>query len=116
VFRRGRDLTPRGDVASIYRVLMNDDGPVAAELLSYPKKAVAKLPLRLQLARALLQAAQNPRRAMILLEQMADRLEGKPVQKVKTDSAHMTVFYKAGDPPLGLPSDGTTQPQVPQEP
>jgi hypothetical protein len=60
---------------------MNDDDDVAGELLSYPKKAVAKLPFRLQLARALLQAAQDPRRAMILLEQIADRLEGKPVQQ-----------------------------------
>jgi hypothetical protein len=36
---------------------MNDDGPVAAELMSYPKKALARLPFRIALTRALLGTA-----------------------------------------------------------
>jgi hypothetical protein len=54
-------VIPRGDITGLYRVLMQDDGEVAAELLGYPKKVVAKLPLRLQYGRALLLSARNPR-------------------------------------------------------
>jgi hypothetical protein len=75
---------------------MNDDGPVAAELMSYPKKALARLPFRIALARALLQAARDPRRAMIVLEQIADRLEGKAIQKLRHEVPHANYFYKAG--------------------
>jgi hypothetical protein len=35
VFRRGSDLIPRGDITSLYPVLMQDDGAIAIELLSY---------------------------------------------------------------------------------
>jgi hypothetical protein len=75
-----------------------DDGPIAQELLSYSQKAIANFPFRLQLGRALLQAARDPRRAMIVLEQIADRLEGKPVQKLRHDIPHATYFYEAGKP------------------
>jgi hypothetical protein len=77
---------------------MLDDGPIAQELLSYSQKAIANLPFRLQLGRALLQAARDPRRAMIVLEQIADRLEGKPVQKLRHDIPHATYSYEAGKP------------------
>jgi hypothetical protein len=52
VFPRGRDRTPRSEVAGLYRALLLDDGPIAEELLSYSPTAVANLPFRLQLGRA----------------------------------------------------------------
>jgi len=77
---------------------MQDDGAIAAELLSYSKRKAAQLPLRLKIGRALLVGANNPRLPALLAEQIADRLEGSPVQKVKSEGSHTTVFYKAGDP------------------
>jgi hypothetical protein len=35
---------------------------------------------------------------MILLEQVADRLEGKPVQQLPHQVPHATYFYRAGGP------------------
>jgi hypothetical protein len=77
---------------------MQDDGAIAAELLSYTPTAARKLPLRLQLGRALLLGARNPRLAAILIEQIADRLEGKAIQKLRHELPHTTIFYRAGDP------------------
>jgi hypothetical protein len=91
-------VIPRGEIAGLYRVLMQDDGEVAAELLGYAKKVVAKLPLRLQYGRALLLSARNPRLALLGMEQVADRLEGKPVQKLRHQLPHKTVFYRQGEP------------------
>ena len=98
VFRRGADVIPRGDIKSLYRLLMEDDGAIAAELLSYTPRAARKLPLRLQLGRAMLLGARSPRLAAILAEQIADRLEGKPVQKLHHQVPHATYFYQAGGP------------------
>jgi len=100
VFRRGPDHIPRGEIASLYRVLMVDDGPVAWELLSYSKKAVARLPFRLRLGRSLVLAARDPRHAPAILEQIADRLEGKPVPMLRPEIRHTTVFYNAAGPKL----------------
>jgi hypothetical protein len=98
VFRRGSDLIPRGDITSLYPVLMQDDGAIAIELLSYTAAAARKLPLRLQLGRAILNAAMNPRLGTIVAEHIADRLEGKAVQKPRHELPHTTYFYRAGDP------------------
>jgi hypothetical protein len=86
-------VIPRREITGLYRVLMQDDGEVAAELLGYPKKVVAKLPLRLQYGRALLLSARNPRLALLGMEQVADRLEGTPVQKLRHEVPHVTYFY-----------------------
>jgi hypothetical protein len=32
------------------------------------------------------------------MEQIADRLEGKPIQKLRHELPHTTIFYRAGDP------------------
>jgi hypothetical protein len=41
---------------------------------------------------------QDPRLAMILLEQIADRLEGRPVPMPQHQVPHATYFYRAGGP------------------
>ena len=98
VFRRGSDVIPRGEITGLYRVLMQDDGEIAKELLSYTEAEVELLPWRLQLARSLLLAARDPRQAGLLLEQVGDRLEGRPVQKLRHELPHKTVWYRQGEP------------------
>jgi hypothetical protein len=98
VFRRGSDVIPRGAIKSLYQALMQDDGTIAAELLSYPPRIAQKLPLFLQLGRAVLIGARTPRLAAILMEQIADRLEGKPVQALRHELPHKTIFYRADGP------------------
>src|SRR5437879_4867946 len=100
VFRRGPDLVPRGTMTVLYEALFNDDGNLAQELLAIPEGA--KVPLRTALARSLLLSAHDPARALGVAETIADRLEGRPVQKVSTEGSHLTSFYKAGDPPPPL--------------
>jgi hypothetical protein len=77
---------------------MQDDGEIAKELLSYTEAEVKLLPWRLQLARSVLLAARDPRQAGLLLEQVGDRLEGRPVQKLRHELPHKTVFYRQGEP------------------
>jgi hypothetical protein len=72
----------RSEITGLYRALMLDDGPLAEELLRYSKKAVTRLPFWLRLGRALLLAAAAVRLGPIVAEEIADRLEGKPVQQV----------------------------------
>jgi hypothetical protein len=76
---------------------MNDDGEMTAELLA--KKLHGKiLPPRHALARSITLGLNDVRLAMIVAERMADRLEGKPVQKLRHELPHTTIFYRAGDP------------------
>ena len=52
------------------------------------------------MARALILGANGTvSQALKVAETIADRLEGRPVQKVAAEGSHLTVFYKAGDPP-----------------
>jgi hypothetical protein len=90
-------VIPRGTVALLYRSLMNDDGEMTAELLA--KKLHGKiLPPRHALARSIILGLNDVRLAMIVAERMADRLEGKPVQKLRHELPHTTIFYRAGEP------------------
>jgi hypothetical protein len=72
---------------------MNDDGEMTA------KKLQGKiLPPRHALARSMILGLNDVRLAMIVAERMADRLEGKPVQKLHHELPHTTIFYRAEEP------------------
>jgi hypothetical protein len=89
-------VIPRGTFALLYRSLMNDDGEMTAELLA--KKLQGKiLPPRHALAQSIILGLNDVRLAMIVAERMTDRLEGKPVQKLRAEVPHTTIFWRAGD-------------------
>lgn len=114
VHRRGPDLIPRGSIKLLYTTLLNDDGTVARSLAREAaayKKRKEPLPLRVQLAVSLLKASTSPGAAMALSEQLADRLEGRPTQRVISTIAKRTIFYKSGDRPGWLPEDGSPTPR-----
>ena len=86
--------------------MLEDDGTL--EALAHDTKAKHKSArsFRVRAAQSLLKAADNPRLIARTLEQMGDRLEGRPVQKVETHRKRTVIFYEAGAPPpeLGRPS------------
>jgi hypothetical protein len=98
-FRRGPDRIPRGTITSLYRTVWDDDGDLTAALLA-PGLVGKLLPARRALARAMIRGANGTvGEALKIAETIADRLEGRPVQKVAAEGSHLTVFYKTGDPP-----------------
>ena len=86
---------------------MNDDGEMTA------KKLQGKiLPPRHALARSMILGLNDVRLAMIVAERMADRLEGKPVQKLRAEVPHTTIFWRAGDRSQGR----SKRPSAPRRP
>ena len=94
VHRRGPDLIPRETVASLYRAILDDDGTLEASLKGDKR-------LRARLLRALIRCIddpKHPRNAVFAAEAIADRLEGRPVQKVEGLVLPQAVFYDASGP------------------
>lgn len=93
--RRGPDLIGRGTVSSLYTTLLNDDGTLEASLQGDNR-------FRALLAMSFFRAVkdvENPRLGPLAAETIADRLEGRPVQKVEGIVFPQAVFYRQGDPP-----------------
>ena len=99
VHRRGPDRIPRGNVTSLYRTVLDDDGTLLRSIAKDPS-------FRAKLMRGLFRCAEdteNPRNAVFVAESIADRLEGRPTQKVEAVNFPQAVFYRAGDPlPPGI--------------
>lgn len=108
MFRRGPDLVARGTVVSLYRTILNDDGTLERSL----KKDTS---WRAHAARTFFKAVKgrSPRVGILAVETIADRLEGRPVQKIEGITYPQAVFYETGSP---LPPGITAPPIEKKEP
>ncbi len=97
VFRRGPDLIPRKGMHALFAMLADADARTV-KMIERDKGPS----YRVLLAKAYVKAAKakNPRLAMLAAEQLADRLEGKPVQSVVVRERRTTIFQ-------GPPSEST---------
>lgn len=103
-FVRGPDVLPRGSVSSLYRTILDDDGTLEASIATDRS-------FRAEIARSFLRAArdtESARSGLYAIETIADRLEGRPVQKVEAVNFPQAVFYRQGDPvPAGVAAPET---------
>ena len=97
--QRGPDRIPRGTIISLYQAIRDDDGTLEASLRG-------ETSFRARAARAFFRAVddvENPRVALLAIETLADRVEGRPVQKVEGLVLPQAVFYDASGPiPRGV--------------
>ena len=91
VFRRGPDILLRGSVRKLYEWLLNDDGSMA-KAIEHDRSGSP----RVRLMQSALKACDKPSSALHLLEMLADRLEGKPVQSVRLTERRTTIFQGPG--------------------
>ncbi len=109
--RRGPDRIPRGSVRLLFRTLLDDQGDLE-QMLEGDESIRANI-LRLY-ARAIREAAMSSdpavmRSGMAAVNDIADRLEGKPVAKVDAQVYPQAIFYQAGTPPppgIDAPKNG----------
>lgn len=104
VFRRGPDLIPRKGMRALFAMLADADARTVRMIEKDKGPSY-----RVLLAKAYVKAAKakNPRLAMLAAEQLADRLEGKPVQSVHVQERRTTIFQ---GPPGESPSGATGPP------
>ena len=79
----------------LYRALLDDDGSLEPSLQgddSFRARII------LGFFRAM-EDPENPRLAILAAETIADRLEGRPVQKAEALVIPQPIFWRAGDPP-----------------
>ena len=99
-FRRGVDIIPRGSVSLMHKLLLEDDGTLAATLEREARlKDSPARAFRVRYLRSMLKGADKPGSALRIGAEIADRLEGRPVQKVETHRARTVIFYDASKPP-----------------
>lgn len=106
--RRGPDVIPRGTAKLFYQTLLDSDAAIVAALIRTRYRGQV-MGLRDEVAASLVMALRDPKLAPQIFEEIASRLEGRPVQRVEQRAQHQTIFCKAGTPlPPGWEAVGAT--------
>src|SRR3990167_7424433 len=92
VHRRGPDILARGSMKKLYDWFLADNGSMAEAV----RRDRSGSP-RVILMQSLLKIASKPGgMAMLLAREIADRVEGKPVQSVRIQEPRTTIFQGPG--------------------